>query len=63
MGWTHTKPPFGVPVKLFNHYGQVREGVSDGVSMHLTDCTHPMQNCFYPVANVIAWKLETSHRI
>lgn len=56
MDWTHTRPPFGVPVKLFNHYGQVREGISDGAFMLLTDCAHQMQNCVYPLENVIAWK-------
>lgn len=57
MEWTHTRPPRGVPIHIFNHYGQVRYGVSDGIFVRLRDCTDPMQNSVYPTDYVIAWRL------
>lgn len=58
--WQHTLPPYGVPVEIFNHYGQVRRGINDGAYMRLTDCIWPWQNAIYPTEDVIAWRLLES---
>lgn len=57
MDWTHTKPPFGVPVEIFIHYGYVRRGKSDGAHVWLKDVTDNMQNAIYPAESVIAWRI------
>lgn len=57
MDWIHTKPPFGLPIEIFNHYGDVRRGKNDGVYIWLQDCIDPMSNAIYPTDNVIAWRL------
>jgi hypothetical protein len=56
MDWIHTKPPFGVPVRIFDHYGQVRSGIREGYYVRWLDCTDPMANSAYPADMVVAWK-------
>lgn len=56
--WQHTLPPSGLRLEIFNHYGQVRRGVSEGWHIRLSDCAHPTQNAIYPTEQVIAWRLE-----
>jgi hypothetical protein len=57
--WTHTKPPYALPVEIFDHYGQVREATRDIAYMRLTDCTYPAQNAIYPADDVVAWRLRS----
>lgn len=58
MDWTHTNPPFNVPVQIWTRFGDVRNGRSDGSYFRFDDCRHPAQNTVMPLEQVHAWRQE-----
>src|ERR1700748_3696160 len=64
MEWISLKkyvPNKGVPIKVKTSWGEIREAVSCeyfGNAYRLTDCTHPLQNCYLHPTNIVGWRFK-----
>ena len=54
-------PEMNLPIVIKTTNGYIREAIDDGFFLggyRLTDCTHPMQNCFLSSSDIEEWEYK-----